>query len=144
MHGGQETCSHAVSLCYSSQYTQLYMKTVSGEHGESHIFFSRWWSQNSDVVRSRSFSDVFLPLPPSLCAADSGSSVLRLSPRSPGPGLDVPCPPLTVPRCPATAAGRTRYLTALQRVLEVWLACVLAGQPRRLLLSHRAGNGNFY
>lgn len=59
--------------------------------------FFLWWSLNSDVVRSRAFSDVFLPLPPSLRADDFSSNVLRLYPCSPGPGLDLPCPPLSVP-----------------------------------------------
>lgn len=46
------------------------------------------------------FLTSFLPLPPSLCADDSGSNVLRLYPRSPGSGLDQPCPLQTVPLLP--------------------------------------------
>lgn len=96
MQGEQETVSCSIPLLQPSIYPTIHEKQFR-ESKAKVVFFFLWWSLNSGVVRSRAFSDVFLPLPPSLCADDSSSNVLRLSPCSPGPGLDLPCPPLTVP-----------------------------------------------
>lgn len=115
---------------------------VSWQQSKSSFFFL-WWSLNSGVVRSRSFSDVFLPLPPSLCADDSSSNVLRIYPCSSGPGLNLPCPPLTLP---ATAIRITWVFTA-RSTIGVWVclcdsrAIVLEplSRKRQLLLSMAEG-----
>lgn len=54
-------------------------------------FAERWCEKQS------CFSDVFLPLPPAQCAEDSSFSIHLLSPCNPSPGLELLCPPLSVP-----------------------------------------------
>lgn len=137
MLGGQEQCC-AVSLFYNPQHTQLYMKNSFVMARRKYFFFLRW-SLNGGVVRSRASSDVFLPLPPSLCADLSSSNVLRLCPCSPGPGLDLPCPPLTVPLLSCYSyRNNSQLLTAIHHVAkpEYGSAFVLAGQLKRSLWSH--------
>eukprot|EP00064_Thunnus_orientalis_P012634 superscaffoldBa00001961_g12669 len=66
----------------------------------------------------------------------SSSNVLRLYPCSPGPGLDLPCPPLAVPLLLCYSYKKdSQFIQHVSR-LESGSAFVLAGQLKRSLWSH--------
>lgn len=87
------------------------------------VVFSMRFVEQWCCEKQSCFSDVFLPLPPSQCADDSSFSIHRLAPCSPSPGLELLCPPPSVPLLSYSTAQLLveRAVYAGYSYIRVWL-----------------------